>query len=448
MCAVAMLAVYGTAASPLVDYQRVLYLTPPPTFNEADGLVQCRDGTLLGTLHSRVNYGGVLFRVGPDGSGYTALYSSVTNRPSGVIEGRDGRLYGTIGGDPAASPSGVFSVASDGGNFMMLRTSSFPLDRISQFGVVQDDEGWLFGTTSGDGFQNGGTVFKLATDGTGFRVLHEFRGLAADDGLIPGALTVGRDGWLYGCTFFGGSPSNVGTIFRLRTDGSGYAVLHRFGGSRNGRYPSADQPLLEGSDGFLYGAADGGINSAGVIFKLNKSGNGYQVIHEFEGENGTGDSPIGGLVEWCDGALYGATYEGGIDGAGMLFRINKDGSAFATLHTYIDAPNPEATEGTPRTRLLPATDGRLYGLTSGGVVAEGTVFRITPLPSLRIRTGPEEIVVSWPDCSGRFELEESNQLGLPDGWTRVDAVGEVIESVRHITLPRNADRRFFRLNSP
>ena len=131
----------------------------------------------------------------------------------------------------------------------------------------------------------------------------------------------------------------------------------------------------------------------------------------------------------------------------MLFRINKDGSAFVALHTYIDAPNPEATEGTPRTGLLPATDGRLYGLTSGGMVAEGTVFRITPLPSLRIRTGPESIVVSWPDCSGRFELEESNQPGLSDGWTRVDAVGEVIESVRHVTLPRNADRRFFRLNS-
>jgi len=36
MCAVAMLGVWSTAASPLVDYQRVLYLTPPPTFNEAD----------------------------------------------------------------------------------------------------------------------------------------------------------------------------------------------------------------------------------------------------------------------------------------------------------------------------------------------------------------------------------------------------------------------------
>lgn len=433
------------AAAALIDYQRVLYLPLSPTYAEGTGLVQGRDGKLYGTLRNSVNYGGALFRVEPNGAGYTVIYSSSTNQPSGVIESSDGRLYGTIAGHPVTNTAGVFRMDRDGGNFTLLRTFSSDQPRS---GVIQDGEGWLYGTTTGDGLQNGGSVFKLATNGTGFQELHRFGGWTQDDGFVPGALRLGRDGLLYGCTFFGGFPSNVGTVFRLRRDGSDYAVLHRFGDGLQGRHPEAHRPLLEGSDGFLYGAANGGVNRAGVIFKLNRGGGDFQVIHQFEGEDGTGDSPFGGLVEWCDGTLYGATYEGGIDGAGTVFRLNKDGSGFAVLHVYIDAPDPGATEGTPRTALLAAADGRLYGLTSGGTVAAGTVFRIDPLLTLHIRPGPDAVVLSWPACPEGYGLEESNEFGTSPGWSRVEVLGEVIDSVRQVTLPRTAERRFFRLIRP
>jgi uncharacterized repeat protein (TIGR03803 family) len=253
---------------------------------------------------------------------------------------------------------------------------------------------------------------------------------------------------LYGCTFHGGYPSNLGTVFRLGRDGSDYAVLHRFEGGAQGRYPTAARPLLAGSDGFLYGAADGGTHRAGVLFKVIRDGGAFRIIHQFEGEDGTGDSPIGGLVEWCDGALYGATHEGGIDGAGTLFRLNKDGSGFAVLHVYIDSPNPGATEGTPITGLLPAADGRLYGLTSGGTVAEGTVYGISPRPALLIRPGPEGVVLAWPACAAESVLEESNDLGADGNWRRVESAGEVIGLMRQVALPDTSERRFFRLVRP
>jgi hypothetical protein len=101
---------------------------------------------------------------------------------------------------------------------------------------------------------------------------------------------------------------------------SGYTVLHRVRGAEQGQYPPAERPLLESGDGFLYGVAGGGTNRAGIIFKLNKSGGGYQIIHQFQGVDGTGDSPIGGLVEWCDGALYGTTKGGGIVGENVTFK--------------------------------------------------------------------------------------------------------------------------------
>ncbi len=441
--ALATVAVPCLAAEPLIEYQRVLYLPQPPAYSEARGLVQGRDGTLYGTLHSRINYGGVLFRVEPNGTGYTAIYASSTNRPSGVIEGIDGWLYGTMAAHPVTNTAGVFRMDRAGGNFSVLRT--FPSDR-PQSGVIQDAEGWLYGTTAADGLQNGGSVFRLATNGAGYQLLHQFGGQAQDDGFVPGALTLGRDGLLYGCTFYGGYPSNLGTVFRLARDGSDYAVLHRFEGRLQGRYPAADRPLLEGSDGFLYGATDGGVNRAGVIFKLNRSGGDFQVIHEFRGEDGTGDSPLGGLVEWCDGALYGATREGGIDGAGTLFRLNKDGSEFAVVRVYIDTPNPGATEGTPATGLVVADDGWLYGITSGGMVAEGTVYRISPRLALEIRPATDGMVLSWPACAYGYVLEESREPGLSGSWTRVEDPGEVIGTLRQVRLPATSDRRFFHLS--
>jgi len=435
-------AVRCGAAPALIHYQRLLYLPPPPGYSEGKGLIQGHDGWLYGIVHSRTNTGGVIFRVKPDGSDYLVIYSSLTNRPGGVIQGRDGWLYGTIASTPTTSRSDIFRMDRDGGNFTSLLT--FSSDH-AHFGVVQDSEGWLYGTTGGNALENGGSVFKLATNGTGFQVLHRFGGAAHGDGLVPGALTLGRDGLLYGCTFYGGSFSDSGTVFKLGRDGADYVVLRRFGGGSPGHYPAAHRPLLEGSDGFLYGAADGGVHRAGVIFKLNKSGGGFQTIHEFQGDEGTGDSPLGGLVEWCDGALYGATHEGGIDGAGILFRLNKDGTGFVVLHVYIDAPNPGATEGSPRTSLLPAADGRLYGLTSGGSVAEGTVYRISPRPTLNLRPGLNEVILSWLACPEEYVLEESGEFSGPEAWQPVDAPVEVVGASRQVVLPRSAERRFFRL---
>src|SRR6185503_11080537 len=79
------------AASPLIDYRRLLYLPALPTSAEGKGLIQASDGKLYGTLYNSANYGGALFRVEPNGTGHTVVYSSSTNRLSGVIEGRDGR---------------------------------------------------------------------------------------------------------------------------------------------------------------------------------------------------------------------------------------------------------------------------------------------------------------------------------------------------------------------
>jgi uncharacterized repeat protein (TIGR03803 family) len=81
----------------------------------------------------------------------------------------------------------------------------------------------------------------------------------------------GNDGALYGTTGFGGSVENnpagtgLGTLFRITTNGV-FTSLILFNGT-NGSNPQSSLAL--GAGGNLYGvAADGGLGGAGTIFRV------------------------------------------------------------------------------------------------------------------------------------------------------------------------------------
>jgi uncharacterized repeat protein (TIGR03803 family) len=127
----------------------------------------------------------------------------------------------------------------------------------------------LYGTTSAFGPSGGGTVFKLKTNGTGFQLLHEFA-VNASEGWNPYAsLTLDDSGNLYGTTRYGGSTGLAGTVFTLRTDGSDFRVLHTFGEDANdGRNPTASLLLYDA--GTLIGTTqNGGEGTFGTVFALS-----------------------------------------------------------------------------------------------------------------------------------------------------------------------------------
>jgi uncharacterized repeat protein (TIGR03803 family) len=113
-----------------------------------------------------------------------------------------------------------------------------------------------------------------------------------------------------------GGSSDVGTIFKINTDGTGFTLLHEFSGS-DGAYPGSGGLTLEGST--LYGTtAEGGSNDRGTVFQINTDGTGFTLLHEFSGSDGAW--PHGSLT--LDGAtLYGMTLYGGSFGSGTVFSI-------------------------------------------------------------------------------------------------------------------------------
>ena len=194
---------------------------------------------------------------------------------------------------------------------------------------------------------------------------------------VRGALIEGSDGALYGTTQDGGAYGFAGIVYKISKDGTGFTKLTDF---YDGNTPY--DGVIEASDGSLYGTTYfGGANGGGVVFKLNTDGTGYVEIHSF-GSGGTGYYPRAGLIEGSDGALYGTTYLGGTYGDGIVFRLNRDGTGFRVLHDF-DLFGDWANGGYPYGGLIEAFDG-------GSFMERPTrVASMTTVSSLRsTRTAP------------------------------------------------------------
>ena len=213
----------------------------------------------------------------------------------------------------------------------------------------------LYGATSYGGTYDLGVVYKLNTDGSGYTNLHNFAGGSSEGGFPSGTPTVSGT-TLYGMTSVGGAYNN-GVVYEINTDGSGYTNLHSFGGSGDA-YDTYGSLTLDSDGTTLYGNAGAG----GVVFKINTDGSNYTILHSFTGGSGDGLNPVGISPIVTGTTLYGMTLNGGASNWGVVFRINTDGSGYTNLHSFTGGSSNGANPDGPLT-LIGTT---LYGLTEGG----------------------------------------------------------------------------------
>jgi uncharacterized repeat protein (TIGR03803 family) len=136
-----------------------------------------------------------------------------------------------------------------------------------------------------------------------YSVLHSFGG--SGDGAYPSAGLLNVKGMLFGTTTGGGKTS--GTVFAITTSGI-ETVRHSFGviGSGDGAYPWA--PVIN-VNGMLYGTTEAGgqtnpSGTGGTVFSMTPSGK-EAVLYSFSGAPyGDGASPYAGLLD-VNGTLYG-----------------------------------------------------------------------------------------------------------------------------------------------
>lgn len=253
---------------------------------------------------------------------------------------------------------------------------------VNVIGPLREVGGVLYGTTYFGGDEGGGTLFSLTFDGT-FTIIHEFGGGSPNPILPYTGVTLGPDGLLYGTTMMGGKD-NKGTIYRVATDGSGFTVLHEFNGG-NGMNPQGT--LVVGTDGMLYGTTIiGGSNDYGTIYRISTSG-AHEVLYSFpslgsfnsEGlaTNATGAYPRSGLTLAADGNLYGTAYRGAEFGHGSIFRLTPDGQ----LSVFYAFRGPSFDGSKPLSAVTQDASGNFYGTTEWGGylhIYGGSAYRISP----------------------------------------------------------------------
>jgi uncharacterized repeat protein (TIGR03803 family) len=320
------------------------------------------DGGALSDCDTSGN-GGPLYSFGASLTGF---------RPKGgVIKASNGKLYGTASIGGTNGNGVVFSVNQDGTNYLRIREFSDPDGFEPSGALLEASDGKLYGACRWGGLSNAGTLFRLNKDGTAFQVIYTFPDFS--NGYSPvGGLVEGSSGALYGTTFYGGS-AGTGVVFRINKDGTGYTLLKSLDGGTQLGYPYNGVTL---AGNYLYGACGyGGAENKGGVFRVRTDGANYQVLHDFTGAN-SGSLPVATPIVASNGKLYGTANNGGANSEGIVYRVDTTGTNFTVLRDL-----SSTTDGAyPWGGMIQASDGLIYGTTSlhsfGTAIVGGTLFRM------------------------------------------------------------------------
>jgi len=311
-----------------------------------------------------------------------------------LVQSSDGNFYGTTGtgGSSAANSGTMFQITPGGQLTTLYNFTGFPTGGSIPLGLVQAPDGNFYGVTDQGGATCGslgcGTFFKVTPQGD-LTVLHNFCSQAGcTDGSYPRAVMLAANGNFYGTTLAGGSSDQLcGTVFEI-TPGGHLTTLHRF------NHSDGCEPLwgvTQGPDGSFYGTTSrGGSRGAGTVFRMNAAGT-LTGFYSFCSQTNCADGylPNAPLLQGSDGNLYGTTSLGGAGArsAGTIFRVTRLGTV-TTLYSFCqEKACPEG--GKPTGSLIQANDGNIYGVNeeggSGGGAGSGTVFRLTLAPAATLK---------------------------------------------------------------
>ena len=232
-------------------------------------------------------------------------------------------------------------------------------------------------------------------------ILFNFTGGANGGYPFSTTLVQGTNGEFYGVTGEGGATTtSSGTVFDITPQGS-LTTLDSFCCHYIFELGNGQWALMQTSAGVLYGMTlYGGLDSSsncmtdgmsvgcGTIFQLGPAG---QLIYLYSFSGSDGEFPYEPLVQGTDGNLYGTVNGGGAYGYGSVFKF-VPGFGLTPVYSFCQVGGPDCPDGSGVGPLVLGADGNFYGVTAGGggglppgsnqFIEGGTVFKLTPQGTL------------------------------------------------------------------
>lgn len=385
-----------------------------------------------------------------------------------LVLGSNGKFYGTARVGGAGTRGVIFEYDIAKGRIsdkvaMLAETGGNP-----EGSLTAVSPGILIGHASYGGLNMAGVIFEYnyLTDTYTKKI-----DLIATDGADPFSdLVRASNGKFYGITAEGGA-NNVGVIYEYDYNANTYTkkIDLTIAGGYNSAYS-----MVEAPNGKFYGTADkGGANNMGVIFEYDFINNIYTpkvdmisatgsypegalflapngkfygttrggstggrgVIYEYDYATNiytkkfdlaipsNGQKPRGPLALAPNGKLYGATYEGGANGDGIVFEYDYTNNAFAKKADLLAVNGQGAICG-----LSLAPNGKLYGTTYfGGYINYGVIFEFDPATGIYNKKVDFDIANFGYEPFGNPLLASNGKIYFITYQGGLDGYGSVIE---------------------
>lgn len=323
---------------------------------------------------------GALINVNSNGTGLTVTHSFQPPggyQPLGdLLQASDGNIYGTCFEGGSFGSCTIFKFNP----FTNTYTDVYDFDIVHgdypRSGVMEGPSGKLYGVASMGGANQVGVIYSFDIMTNNYSVIYDFN-YTAGTGYYPfGTPVLHSNGKLYGLTSAGGTGS-LGVLYCYDIATNTYTDLVSFTGALNGAVPYGS--LIEANNGKLFGMTNsGGLNNKGTIFNYDPVTSTITTLHSFN--NADGSAPWGNLTLASNGFLYGMTTEGGINTYGVIYKLDISNNAFTKLYDFT------AADGALPNGSLFEYNGVLLGATKyGGAFSKGAVFNYNLLTNTYIK---------------------------------------------------------------
>lgn len=304
---------------------------------------------LVGTLsNSGPEQGGIVFRNNLPGTSPGTIHTFNHLAPhqtlGGVIAGDADWLYGMLSYNGTNQDGAFYKIRRDGSDFTKIYDAVTPF-YLSSIPFYHTD-GLVY-------FSTGTEVIKYNPATSAITTIPLSIGAS-----VTRSMTIDENDWMY---FL--SSAQTAVLSKVKTDGSQSIDLHTFNGTTDGWSGLKGITSIPG-DSLVGLMSQGGINDMGTIYSIKKDGSGVAVLHQFE--EATGKFPESKLV-YFDGKLYGTTSQGGDFVNGVLYSINPDGSNYRVLHQF-EVHGPDQLYG----NISITSNGRIFGVYNQFAIFGGT----------------------------------------------------------------------------